>query len=214
MEPYEYYNELKKSARQLRKKYDITGPKVLPRLLQSILKSEGVVHIQLFSRKDFKGIRGAYQFDTEVGPIVYLGRELLRDQKAFTLAHELKHHLHDRDQTVIYCGDSNVDAKIEIGAEIFAAEFICPADLFVKEILKLCGTRENFNSEHLVHFKQQTDTTLSYASLSKHAVFNNFARQGSLDKIKWRDLEDELYPNPFRKRKKGKDPSLTRYHGQ
>jgi Zn-dependent peptidase ImmA (M78 family) len=49
------------------------------------------------------------------------------EPRLFALLHELKHHYRDRDAIgagSLVCGDYNANRRIEIGAEIFAAEFL------------------------------------------------------------------------------------------
>jgi hypothetical protein len=90
---------------------------------------------------------------------------------------------------------------IEIGAEVFAAEFIFPEQEYA-ELLKIMGiNNENFTPEALVHLKHDTKTTLSYSGLAKRAEFMGFAKEGSLTKkrIPWKKMEEKIYGIPIYK---------------
>jgi hypothetical protein len=51
----------------------------------------------------------------------------------------------------------------------------------------------------LVRLKRETQTTLSYTGLAKRAEFLNFAPAGSLARVAWKKLEEQLYGEPFYK---------------
>lgn len=61
-----------------------------------------------------------------------LAGNLPLDPHVFTMAHELKHFLRDRQLGISYCDQSNINRSIEIGAEIFAEELIFPDQYFVR----------------------------------------------------------------------------------
>jgi Zn-dependent peptidase ImmA (M78 family) len=144
-------------------------------------------------------LRGAYIND-DCGATVMLAKGLPEDPTVFTMGHELKHHLADRELSLSYCDASNASNPIEIGAEIFAAELIYPDDDF-REHLKLMGVLPGkCTAEHLVELKHDTRTTLSYAGLAKRAEFMNFAVRGSLAQVRWKKLEEQLYGPPIYKR--------------
>jgi Zn-dependent peptidase ImmA (M78 family) len=119
----------------------------------------------------------------------------------FTMGHELKHHLVDRDKIVALCDTSNQSAEIEIGAEIFAAELIYPEDMFRANLASLGVLPGSCTSRNIVDLKRQTNTTLSYAGLAKRAEFLGLAPSGSLAKIAWKKLEDSIYGIPFYRRR-------------
>jgi hypothetical protein len=56
-------------------------------------------------------------------------------------------------------------------------------------------------AETLVRLKHDSRTTLSYAGLSKRAIFLGYAPNGSLDRFSgWKRLEERIYGVPFYKR--------------
>src|SRR6266852_2433820 len=106
-----------------------------------------------------------------------LAKGLPDDPAIFTMGHELKHHLVDRESIVSLCDPSNRSAEIEIGAEIFAAELIYPEQMFRENLLSLGVTAGSCTPQDLVALKRETKTTLSYAGLAKRAEFLGFAQQ-------------------------------------
>lgn len=196
----EYYNLVKDRASLTRKKYDLTGPRILPNQIKKILLAEGVKEVVMW--KDFKRIRGAYLMNKDGNATVAINKNLPRDPKVFTMAHELKHHLMDRNLGQIICSISNVREEIEIGAEIFAAELIYPEQLFLHDLFLMGVNKDNFEPGHIIKLKRENDTTLSYQALAKRAMLLRIAAKGSLDDIQWKKLEEEIYGVPFYKKKR------------
>jgi Zn-dependent peptidase ImmA (M78 family) len=182
---YEYYQELKALAREIREKYQLGDCRILPSTLRKILLEEGVDHIDL---RPFKNVRGLYISDQN-GASVAVNKSLPRDPKAFTLGHELKHHLLDSAAGPLHCDDMNTSEKIEIGAEVFAAELLFPEEMFENFMREMQITRGLCTPEDLVRIKLQTDTTLSYAGLCKRACYLQYAAPEIFDNVRWRDLE-------------------------
>lgn len=91
---------------------------------------------------------------------------------------------------------------IEIGAEVFAAEFLFPEQIFI-ELMEEMGLSkgEQCACENLVQIKHNTKTTLSYAGLVKKAEWLGFAEKGSLPRDGWKRLEEQMYGMPFYKRR-------------
>lgn len=193
----EYYREMKELARATREGYGLTTPRVQKSHLRKIYKAEGI-RIDLWPHR-LRDVRGAY-FNDELGPSVMLDKKLPEDPMVFTMAHELKHHLVDRNLPVAYCSNRNMSEHIEIGAEIFAAELIYPEGDFVAAMAAKGIGPGRCTPEDLVHLKRETRTTLSYTGLAKRATFLGFAASGSLDGTKWKKLEEEIYGVPVYKR--------------
>jgi Zn-dependent peptidase ImmA (M78 family) len=185
-------------AGQIRDRYGLQTARVLKSDLRRIYKDQGI-HVDLWPYK-LKKLRGAY-FNDENGASVMLAKGLPDDPAIFTMGHELKHHLVDRESIVSLCDPSNRSAEIEIGAEIFAAELIYPEQMFRENLLSLGVTAGSCTPHQLVTFKRQTQTTLSYAGLAKRAEFLSFAPQNSLGKVAWKKLEGSIYGVPFYKQK-------------
>lgn len=116
------------------------------------------------------------------------------------MAHELKHYLVDRNEGVLRCDSTNVADEVEIGAEVFAAELIFPDDAVCAWLGNLGVRKGACKAEDLVHLKQRSKTSLSYAGLVKKVDWLGFASKGDFIGIKWKILETSLYGEPAYKR--------------
>lgn len=192
-----YYCQMKELARSTRAQYGLDSARVLRSTLRGIYRDQGI-RIDLWPHR-LREVRGAY-FNDEDGATVMLVKGLPEDPMVFTMAHELKHHLADRDLGLAYCTDRNAKQHIEIGAEVFAAELIFPEEAFAHALEAMGVGPGCCTADVLVRLKHETGTTLSYAGLAKRATFLKFAAQGSLDGVKWRSLEREIYGEPFYRR--------------
>ena len=191
-----YYREMKQLARATRQEHGLTTPRVQRSHLRTIYRVHDI-RIDLWPHR-LREVRGAY-FNDELGPAVMLAKGLPEDPMVFTMAHELKHHLADRHLQLACCSDRNAHEHIEIGAEIFAAELIFPEEDFVAALDAKGIKSGQCTPEIIVHLKRETRTTLSYAGLSKRATFLEFAQPGSLDGVRWKKLEEEIYGEPVYK---------------
>jgi len=145
-----------------------------------------------------KKLRGAYFYDRD-GASVMLAKGLPDDPTIFTMGHELKHHLVDRDNIVSMCDPSNQSTEVEIGAEVFAAELIYPEQMF-RDHLAAMGVKEGLcTPHHIVTLKRSTGTTLSYAGLAKRAEFLGLALRNSLANVAWKKLEEQTFGIPLYK---------------
>ena len=193
---YEYYERMKALAREIRAKYEIVATRVTRRDIRRVYRAEGV---RIDLRPGFKKLRGAY-FNDECGPTVVIARGLPEDPAAFTMAHELKHHLVDRDNPDFQCSFSlDTKAMIEIGAEVFAAEFLFPESEFVRLLGDNGVTPGACTPEHLVRLKHETRTTLSYQGLAKRAEFLGLAPPNAFRGVQFKTLEEQMYGKPFRR---------------
>lgn len=197
MNRYNYYENMKVLARDVRAEYSLNTVRVLRTDLRRIYSALGV-RIDTWPHK-FRQIRGAY-FDDDLGPTVMLPKGLPAEPTVFSMAHELKHHLVDRAQGLSYCLAWNEGEPVEIGAEIFAAELIFPEHEFAALLDERRIGPGECTAETLVRLKHDSRTTLSYAGLVKRAEFLGFARRGSLIDVKWKRLEENIYGEPVYKR--------------
>lgn len=195
----EYYRQMRVLAAQVRDQYELSSPRVLKSDLRRIFKDQGI-HIDLWPHK-LKKLRGAYFYDERDGASVMLAKNLPDDPMIFTMGHELKHHLVDRNSIVALCDPSNQSTEIEIGAEIFAAELIYPEQMFRDDLAAMNVSSGTCEAKHLVALKRETKTTLSYAGLAKRAEFLGLAPENSLKKIAWKNLEEKIYGVPFYKQR-------------
>ncbi|MHB8732279.1 MAG: ImmA/IrrE family metallo-endopeptidase [bacterium] len=164
--------------------------------LRGIYRIYGI-KIDLWPRR-LRDLRGAY-FNDGCGASVMIAKALPTEQRIYTMAHELKHHLVDRGIGASYCDPSNASKRIEIGAEIFAAEFIFPERDFADTLIGMGVVHGRCDAEAIVRLKDRTRTTLSYTSLAKRAEWMDFALTGSLQAVRWKTLAEELLGEPVYK---------------
>ena len=187
MNSNDYYDDLKRLARQVRAENGLNSPRVTPNDMRRIYFRNGI-EIDLWPYR-LRNLRGAFICD-KLGTTVMLAKNLPQDPMVFTMAHELKHFYRDRNLGVSYCDQSNITKTLEIGAEIFAAELIFPDREFIAELNKLRIRKDQCLPRTLVELKHTTRTTLSYAGLAIKAERLRFAPANSLTKVKtWRKLE-------------------------
>ena len=202
------YYDLKKLARQVRAENALTSTRVLQTDLRRIYFKHGI-EIDYWPYR-FRNLRGAFICD-RFGTTVMLAQNLPQDPMVFTMAHELKHFLTDRELQTSFCDLSNINKEIEIGAEIFASELLFPDHSFVEQMQSLGIKRGQCTPETLVKLKQQTKTTLSYAGLAIKAERLRYAPVGSVTKIRtWRKLE-KLYNRQLAYRRSSRATGCTIY---
>lgn len=165
--------------------------------MRVVYKDQGIA-IDYWPYK-LRRLRGSYHND-QYGVTVMVAKSLPDDPAIFTLAHELKHHLVDQDKMVALCDASNSDELIEIGAEVFAAEFLLPSSLLATWFQTRNIGRGQLTSEDLIRFKRESATTLSYAGLVKHVEHLNLVPRGKFAGIQWKKLEESIYGLPIYKR--------------
>ncbi|MDX2240028.1 MAG: ImmA/IrrE family metallo-endopeptidase [Leptolyngbyaceae cyanobacterium bins.302] len=203
MSRYEYYEELKELARQQRLEHELTTPRVLRSDLRRIYKQHGI-RLDLWPPKGamsngvIKTLRGAF-FCDEYGVSVMISRTLPDAPAIFTMAHEFKHFLVDRASGAIMCGETNQNERIEIGAEVFAAEFLYPDQDFREDLLQMGVKPGECTPEDLVRLKHERQATLSYKGMSKKAEFLKFASLEVFEGVKWQSLEEKIYGIPIYK---------------
>lgn len=193
---YNNYQDLKELAHRIREKHSINGARIIPRQMKKICKDEGIDYIDLCVK--LKKIKGAYFYTEEEGASVIVKKGLPNDPYVFTLAHELKHHLKDKNSLVACCME-NSTREMEVGAEIFAAELIFPDKLFFDTLTGYGIEKGKCDAKNLVILKRESKTTLSYAGLVKKSEFLGFVKAGTFSKVKWKKLEEEIYGIPHYK---------------
>jgi Zn-dependent peptidase ImmA (M78 family) len=199
---FQYYEELKQLARNVRREFGLDGPRVLKSDIKRIYRDKGITLD--YWPHPLKGLRGAY-FNDENGISIMIAKGLPNDPMVFTMAHELKHHLVDSSHGLVKCIDKAVSRPIEIGAEVFAAEFLLPDETFLQLMTDMDVAEGKCTAEAIVRLKHDTKTTLSYAGLVKKAEWLKLAKQGTLPQTGWKRLEEQIYGIPFYKRR----PKMT-----
>jgi len=190
-----YYEDLKQLAREVRAENGLNSPRVLRSDLRKIYARCGI-KIDLWPYK-LRNLRGAF-FCDNLGMTVMLAKGLPEDPMVFTMAHELKHYFRDRELGLSYCDLSNENKPLEVGAEVFASEFLFPDDSFTACMETNGIALGRCLPETLVRLKRETRTTLSYAGLAIKAERLGFAARDSVTEFSgWRKLEAQLYGVPF-----------------
>lgn len=124
------------------------------------------------------------------GVTVMLAGGLPDEPTIFTMAHELKHHLVDSNVGTVLCRTDDQTRRVEVGAEVFAAELIYPEKDFVYDLFRLLrGMPKSLGPELLVELRRKTRTTLSYAALAKRSVLLRLAREETFWNVRWGMLE-------------------------
>lgn len=181
------YYDLKVLARRVRAENGLTSTRILQTDLRRIYFKYGI-EIDYWPYR-FKYVRGAFVCD-DLGTTVMLAQNLPNDPMVFTMAHELKHFLVDRALKVSYCDQSNITNRIEVGAEVFAAEFLFPDRCFVDYMEQMRIKRRACAAQTIVELKRATQTSLSYKGLAIKAERLGYALPGSLSSYTgWRKLE-------------------------
>lgn len=180
----------------MRRTFGLASPRVRLSDLRRIYKAQNI-KIDLWRRK-LKGLRGAY-FCDESGASVMIDAKLPPEPRIFTMGHELKHHLFDR-QTRDCFESFAADDLVEVGAEVFAGELIFPEADFSACCVRLGIQPAACRPEDLIRLKRETETTLSYAGLVKRATRLGFAHGDGLENVHWKKLEEQIYGEPAYKR--------------
>jgi Zn-dependent peptidase ImmA (M78 family) len=103
------------------------------------------------------------------------------------------------DSGQIRCGDYNENQVIEIGAEVFAAEFIYPEAEFLEKTKELGIQFGKCSPEDVVRLKRECGACVSYQFLRKRLVRLRFAPAGTFDKVQFQKLEERIYGVPVYK---------------
>lgn len=127
--------------------------------------------------------------------------DLPKEPKLFALVHELKHHYRDQEllsSGTVRCGDYNANELIEIGAEVFAAEFIYPENEFKNDAeAHVVGT---WTAEDIVRFKRDCSAVVSYTFIRKRLERLRFVKPDQLRDVHFKKLEVQMYGTPFYKK--------------
>jgi Zn-dependent peptidase ImmA (M78 family) len=185
-EPEPYYFEMKELARQVREHYALVSPRVRCSELRKTYRAQGI-RLTLWPGK-VRNVRGAY-FNDELGVNVMVMRKLPEDAMAFTMAHELKHHLVDSDLKPYSKWRFDQLNPIELGADLFAAELIYPEKTFESDLARMRTRAGECPLDIILRLKKKTGTTLPYRVFRERAVSMGFAPVSMFRMSLWRKLE-------------------------
>jgi Zn-dependent peptidase ImmA (M78 family) len=198
MIPSLYYREMRSLALAKRQAHCVETQLLDIKFMQRIYKAEG---IRIDRWDTSPRIRAAY-FCENKDYSVLINKNLPREPKLFSMAHELKHHYADQSSLKggnIKCGDYNANKVIEIGAEIFAAEFIYPEDE-MKDLVDELGMKpENCTPQTIVEFKRVCPAKVSYSFLVKRFEWFGLFQLTKYKDIRFQKLEEQMYGLPIYK---------------
>jgi len=192
------YEQLKKLARQKRLEFSVTTSDLGLKKVREIYKTEGIT---IDAWKLPPRIRAVYMCE-DGDPSVLISQTLPKEPKLFSLVHELKHHYLDRESIAsgkIRCGDYNANQEIEIGAEVFAAEFIYPEREFLECISSLGIQHGKCTKEDVVRLKRACRAPVSYTFLRKQLERMGFAHPGDFARVQFQKLEEQMFGLPIYK---------------
>jgi Zn-dependent peptidase ImmA (M78 family) len=116
------------------------------------------------------------------------------------MVHELKHHYCDQmalKNGQIRCGDYNANEVIEKAAEVFAAEYIYPAQEFLDCAEALGLEHGKVTPEEVVELKRVCGAPVSYKFIQKRLEWFGFIERGEFAKVQFQKLEEELHGVPI-----------------
>jgi Zn-dependent peptidase ImmA (M78 family) len=194
----DYYNAMKVLAAERRAHHEVNTSSFGLRKVRSIYAAESIT-IDMWDLSS--RIRAVYMCeDGECSVLV--SRSLPKEPRLFALVHELKHHYCDRATISagrIQCGDYNANEVLEIGAEIFAAEFIYPEREFLDCLPQVGITQRKCTAEQVVELKRKCGAPVSYQFLIKRLEWLRYAAPGAFKGVKFRKLEEEIHGPPLYK---------------
>lgn len=196
MNRHAHYQDIKSLARKKREHHGVVTAEFGLREIRRIYKKEGIRIDYYPLPYKIKALYMCADGDFSVA----VQRKLPHEPKLFALVHELKHHYCDRDALgdgFISCGDYNMDNVIEVGAEVFAAEFIYPEAEFADDIAR--HRISNWTAEDIVDLKRTCKARVSYRFLCKRLEHLRLIGRGEFDRVKFQKLEDAIYGAPFYK---------------
>jgi Zn-dependent peptidase ImmA (M78 family) len=189
----EYFEGLKALAREKRKYHAVRTDSFGLREIRKIYKKEGIRIDPWPLPAKIKGVYMCANNDFSVA----VQRTLPDEPKLFVLAHELKHHYVDQEKIangVVHCGDYNRNELIEIGAEVFAAEFIYPEHEFA-EMVKTSGVAA-WSPEDVVRLKRRTPAKISYMFVQKRLERLGVVERGAFAAVRFKKLEEQMFGMP------------------
>jgi Zn-dependent peptidase ImmA (M78 family) len=204
MDQLERYDELKALAREVREKYGVSTSSFGLREMRSIYRQEGI-HIDMWRRK-LRKVQAAYLIVGGVPHVMLNAAVKPAEPRLFSMAHELKHHYADQELAesgVLGCvgeqGIANLP-EIEIGAGVFAAEFLFPEAECLTWMEEALGAPP-CDKEGVVRLKRCCPAKVSYAFLLKRIYRFGYADKGAFEGTQFRKLEDSIYGVPFYRRR-------------
>ncbi len=203
MGAHEYYENMKALAREVRTRYGVRTDALGLSEMRRIYRLEGIT-IDFWPYK-LRKVRAAYLIHDGV-PHVLINKSMKPiEPRLFSMAHELKHHYADRNLAMKAPLGCRIDFSdrglpvIEIGAEVFAAEFIFPESEFRAWVQDGLGDH-HCTAEKVVHLKRVCPAKVSYTYLVKRLTRLGYVSLGAFTDVQFTKLEERLFGLPFYKR--------------
>lgn len=197
-----YYEEIKALARTKRDEYSVTTAAIGLALVRDIYRDEGITLTKCPHK--LRKVRAAY-FIIDGEPHVLVNGRLPIEPRLFAECHELKHHYVDqhlaRDGSLA-CQDVAWDSAPveEVGAEVFAAEFIFPEAEFRDLLQQLGLAHTGWTISQVVELKRQCPAPVSYQFLTKRLEWFGLIQAGQFAGVQWKVREEQIYGPPLYKR--------------
>ena len=205
-----YYERMKLLAREKRAQHGTVTAHFGLREIRAIYKQEGIT-VDLWKLP--ATIRAVYMCDGD-DPSVLVNRGLPTEPRLFAMVHELKHHYVDRsiiERGGMRCGDYNANQMLEIGAEVFAAEFIYPEAEFRDCLNQLGIAAAEWTPETVVLLKRSCGARVSYRFLQKRLERHGIIPRNAFAGVQFQKLEEEIYGPPIYKQEWFKAARARKY---
>lgn len=198
-----HYEEMKRLAHDLRGRYGIASREVSLSRIGAIYKAEGI-RIDYWPYR-LRKVRAAYFLVDDEAHVLLNAGIKPKEPRIFALCHELKHHLVDQELARVEglgCREDvswQAGVPVEIGAEVFAAEFIFPESEFLALLGEL-GLDSIRDAEDVVRLKRACPAPVSYVFLQKRLRWFGFSGPNAFKGVQFQKLEERMYGAPFYRR--------------
>jgi Zn-dependent peptidase ImmA (M78 family) len=197
-----YYALMRQRALEVRAQYGVRTEAFGLREMLAIYRDQ---QIQLDRwRPKLRKVRAAYFVLDDEASVLLNAAITPVEPKLFALAHELKHHLIDREAAKLRPLGCQIDFSsrdpVEIGAEIFAAEFIFPQEEFHAWLRDDLAIATHCSREDVVRVKRACPAKVSYQYIVKRLEWLGHVERGEYARTQWVKLEESIHGQPFYKR--------------
>lgn len=202
MDRGDYYEQMRARARDLRSQYEIRTEALGLREVLRIYRDQGI-QLDRWTPK-LRKVRAAYFVVGDEACVLLNAAIKPLPPRLFALVHELKHHLVDREAAKLRPLGCQTDFAsrdpLEIGAEIFAAEFIFPQDDFQAWLRDSLAVSGHCSPQDVVRIKRACPAKVSYQYVVKRLEWLGYIERGEYSRTQWVKLEETIYGKPLYKR--------------
>ncbi|MCL4415119.1 MAG: ImmA/IrrE family metallo-endopeptidase [Actinobacteria bacterium] len=184
---------MRELAHQKRSEYKLITSQIILSTIRQVYKKEGIVIDP--APNHLRKLKAAYFNDSD-GCNVLLNMNLPDEPRLFAMIHELKHHYVDRSILRCVCLEAyDSMPAIEIGAEIFAAEFLFPESEFRQFTVNM-GIKGHATPEDIVKLNYHSPARISYQFLLKRLEWLKLINRGEYRKISFHKLHAKIHGSP------------------